>query len=94
MKIPVYLRVAKTDGRKGYRVTASATPNHEPIWSEAYRNGRTYHPTIAFAVNLNIPDEMFDSAERVVAELNVAMKDAEVSTEIALPKGITVKKSK
>jgi hypothetical protein len=90
MKYPIYLRVAKTNSRKGYRVTAGITPNNEPLNSGSYNT--EWYPTVAFAVNIEIPDELFNQASRIIAELNVAMKEAQVSTEILLPKGISLKK--
>ena len=32
--------------------------------------------TVAFAVEVNLPDELFEQASRVIAELNVSMKEA------------------
>lgn len=95
MKYTIYLRVAKTTGRKGYKVSAASVPNNEPLNNGqlSYRNGEFY-PTVAFAVNVDIPDEMFNQAARVIADLNVAMKEAQVTTEIILPKGISIKKKK
>lgn len=92
MKFPVYLRIAKTDTRKRYKVAASTDPNNEPLNSGGY--GVVWHPTVAFAVNVEIPDELFNQAGRVIAELNVSMREAMVSSEIVLPKGISLKKRK
>jgi len=89
MKYPIYLRVAKTGSRNGYKVSATAKPNNEPLNSGSY--GTVWYPTIAFAVAIDIPDELFNQAERVIAELNIGMKEAVVSSEIVLPQGITVK---
>jgi hypothetical protein len=43
-------------------------------------------------VDIEVPDECFEQAERLVAEINVAMKAAKVSGEIVMPEGVTVKK--
>jgi hypothetical protein len=93
MKYPVYLRVAKTDSRKGYKVAASGTPNNEPL-SNGQKWALRWYPTLAFCVNIEIPDELFEQSQRVIAELNVGMKAAQVTSEIVLPKGITTKGSK
>lgn len=93
MKVPIYLRIAKTNGRKGYKVAASSEPNSEPLSRDDYR-GKEFFPTVAFCVSVDVPEEFFKQAERVIAELNIGMKEAQVSTEIVLPKGITVKKPK
>jgi hypothetical protein len=64
MKHLVYLRVAKTDGRRGYKVAASVRPNNEPLNSGSY--GTVWYSTVAFAVSIDIPDELFNQAERVI----------------------------
>ncbi|MDO9413819.1 MAG: hypothetical protein Q7T81_14725 [Pseudolabrys sp.] len=93
MKSTIYLRIAKNDGRKGYKVAASTEPNSAPITSKDYR-GEIFYPTVAFGVEINIPDELFEQASRVVAQLDVAMKGARVTGEIVIPEGITVKQKK
>ena len=85
MKYPIYIRVAKTGGRKGYKVSASINPNNEPLNSGTYNT--QWFPTVAFCVNVELPDVLFEQASRVIAELNVGIKEAVVSTEIVLPKG-------
>jgi hypothetical protein len=92
MKTRIYLRVAKTENRKGYKVSAGSQPSNEPLNSGSYNT--TWFPTVAFALDIDVPDEMFKTAERVIAELNVNMKEAQISTELVVPKGITVKKAK
>lgn len=92
MKYPIYLRIAKTGTRKGYKVSAASTPNNEPLNSGSYNT--TWFPTVMFAVNIDIPDELFEQAERVIAELNVGMEEAQISSEIVLPAGIKVKSAK
>jgi hypothetical protein len=92
MKYKIYMRVAKTDGRTGYKVSASTRPNNEPINSGTYNT--TWYPTVAFAVLIDLPDELFNQAERVIAELNASLKDATVSSEFVLPEGITIKQPK
>lgn len=90
MKYPIYLRVAKTESRNGYKVSASTKPNNEPLNSGSYNT--EWFPTVAFKVNIDIPDELFNQASRLVAELTVGMKEAKISGEIVLPEGIEVKK--
>lgn len=91
MKIPIYLRIAKTNGRKGYKVAATTNPSNEPLSTAGARGSVEYHPTVSFCVVMDVADALFEQSERVIAELNVAMKDALVTGEIALPKGISVK---
>lgn len=81
--------MAKNSGRKGYKVSASTTPNNEPLNSGSYNT--EWFPTVAFAINVDLPDELFDKAATVIAELNISMKEAKVSGEILMPEGITVK---
>lgn len=85
MKTKIYLRVAK-GGRNGYRAEASAVPNYDPIKKQsAYNSHYEFLPTVAFAVEFDIPDEMFKQSERVIASVNVAMKDAKITGEMLVP---------
>jgi hypothetical protein len=93
MKYPIYLRVARKVGRKGYKVAAGTSPDNEPLKSgSTYQT--TWYPTVSFCISVDIPDELFVPAERMIAELNIAMKDAVISSEILLPSGISLKGSK
>jgi len=83
MKFKIYLKIGK-GGRKGIKVAASTEPSYEPISFDSYK--KKFLPTVSFAMVFDIPDELFTPAERVVAELNVAMKDAEIMGEILTPK--------
>ena len=85
MKLPIYVRVAKTGTRKGYKVDASSTPNHSPLHSGSYNT--EYYPTVAFALSIDLPDSLFEQAEKVIAEINVNEKDAKIAAEIAVPEG-------
>jgi hypothetical protein len=92
MKYPIYLRVAKTGSRSGYKAAASTKPNNEPLNSGTYHT--EWYPTVSFGVVLEIPDELFNQAARMIAELNVKMKDALVSSEFVVPEGIAIKDKK
>lgn len=85
MKTKIYLKIGK-GGRKGIKVSASIEPSYEPLFTAEYGGKKTFFPTVSFAVILDIPDELFTPAERVVAELNVLTKDAEIMGEILVPK--------
>ena len=84
MKVKIYLRVAQGSGRGGAKVDASSKPNYKPIFTKNYR-GETFFPTVAFAVNFEIPDELFKSAERTIADVVVGLKKAGVAAEVAIP---------
>lgn len=90
MKTRIYLRIAKTGNRKGFKVSASSMPNNEPLNSGGYHT--VWFPTVHFALDLETPDELFNQAETVIAALNVNMKEAQISTELVVPKGISIKK--
>jgi hypothetical protein len=80
MKVQTYLRVA--EGARGPRVVASAKPNYQPLTKGA----GTYHeealPTAMFAVVLDIPDELFERASQVLAEIEVPTDRAEIAAEV------------
>lgn len=81
MKARAYLRVAKGGGRKGYKIAVGASSSEEPLV-----DGHKYAlPTVAFAVDLNIPDELFRQAEKVIAEINVTARQAKIAAEVDAP---------
>ena len=83
MKARIYLRVAK-GGRKGIRVAASSFPVYEPLKQNNY-SSLTFFPTVSFAVDFEIPDELFRQAEIPIAEINVALKNAKVEGRLLVP---------
>ena len=80
MKVRAYVRVGKNSAsaRKPYRVDASASANHLPLVAST---GQTL-PTIAFAIDLDIPDEMFNKAEQVIAEIVIPEEAVEIAAEV------------
>jgi len=86
MNTRIYLRIAKTGNRRGYKVAASTTPNYAPLeGNKGWNTNCKSYPTVAFAVDFNIPDELFKQAERVLGEINITTKQARVATEIIVP---------
>lgn len=83
MKIRTYIRVA----RNGYKakVDAATSENQTPLYTAGYGGSKNFLPTVAFAIDLVIPDELFSSASRVIAEINVATKEAKVLGEMLVP---------
>lgn len=83
MKYKVYMRIAQTSGRKGYKVAAAINPNYEPlVMAQGSRNERVA-PTAAFAVEFEIPDEIFRLAERTLAEVEVKADDIRIPASVA-----------
>lgn len=77
MKTRIYLRVAKN----GYKtkVDASTKSNEDPIFIPAqYGKPKVALPTVGFAVDFEIPDQLFSKASVVIASINVATKDAAI----------------
>lgn len=92
MKITTYIRVAQ-GGKKGFRVDASNTPNPQPLKiAGGYNRPDEFLPTVSFAVNFDIPEELFNQAETIIGEINIGLKQALVTNEITIPKGIKIKK--
>jgi hypothetical protein len=80
LKTTVYLRVAKKPSARkgGAAVSATMTPQQRPLEDTV---GRLL-PTTSFAIALDIPDEAFNSAARVVAELKVPEERLEIAAEV------------
>ncbi len=81
-KITAHIRVAET--HRGRKFAISIKPNHQPLHNNDYR--KTYYPTIHFAINFDIPDDAFESASKVIAEINVLEEHLEINAETEYPK--------
>ena len=84
MKVTAYLRVAKTEksgrNRQGVRFAVGSNPDQRPLETDRY-----VLPTVAFAIDLDIPDEAFEAASRVVAELVVPNENLQIAAEVKEP---------
>jgi hypothetical protein len=80
MKARIYLRVAKN----GYKtkVDSSIKSNNAPLYLSGYSGEKTFLPTVAFAVDFEIPDEMFSQAVKVIGEINITKNKATIAAEI------------
>lgn len=77
MRQRVYLRIAK-NGYK-YKVEASTKSSEDPIFKPSqYGRAKEALPTVGFAVDFEIPDQLFSKASVVVATINIATKDAAI----------------
>ena len=85
MKTKIYIRISR--GNKSIKVSAANKPNYSPFVEKNYR-GEKYYPTVAFAVDLDIPDELFKTAEKSIAEIVVGLKKANIAAEVAIPGNI------
>lgn len=81
--IRAYIRVAK-NGYK-YKIDAATKHSPDPLWKQASYGQREFLPTVGFAVDFNVPDELFSRASVVIAEINVGTKDAKILTSIPVP---------
>lgn len=90
MRTRIYLRVAK-NGYKS-KVDASIKSNNAPLHLTGYRNEKTFLPTVAFAVDFEIPDDLFSNAVKVVGEINITKDKAVIAAEI--PKAELLKTAK
>lgn len=80
MKVRTYIRVAKkAPGSRSphYMLKANVTPSTEPLYS-----GPEPLPTVSFAIDLDLPDEMFKTAERVIAEIVIPPEAAEIAATV------------
>lgn len=74
------MRIAKSNGKGHVAVKASTKPDYSPIEGARYGSGRgTFYPTVAFALDIDVPDEAFKKAEQVVAKLNLTNEEVKVN---------------
>ena len=82
MKLTIYMRVAQGANGKP-KVAASINPNYKPLSTSTGTWNEKALPTAAFAITLDIPDEILRSAEQVLAELEIPESAAKVAAEVA-----------
>jgi len=80
MKAKVYLRVAR--GPRGPKVAATITPNYAPLMVGSPGYNERALPTVAFAIALDIPEEVLAHAEQVIAELEVPAERALIAAVV------------
>lgn len=76
-----YIRVGKNrpgHNRKPYRIDAAPTVNRRPFEDN---RGRII-PTLFFAVELELPEDAFKGAARVIAKLKVPEEKLEIAAEV------------
>ena len=84
MKIRMYVRVAKQTRRNSIKIDASAKDNPQPLYRPMYRNEKEYLPTVRFALDLEVPDELFSQASKVIGEINIALENAKIAAELPI----------
>lgn len=81
MNLRAHLRVAKHPRGGKPKIAVSSKPNPAPL-TDGNLNAM---PTIAFAIDLNIPDDMFVQAQRVVATIDVSADDVTIPVKLVQP---------
>lgn len=83
MKVRAYIRVAKN----GYKVKldASAKESGMPLFVPSGYKEKKYLPTVKFALDLVIPDDLFSTASRVLGEIDISAKDIQIAAELPMP---------
>ena len=79
MKVRAYIRVAKT--KRKFKVAASERPTAEPLEDRSC-NPISYHPTIYFALDISLPDDAFDYAEKLVGEVDYRKQEFAVAGDM------------
>lgn len=78
MKARIYLRLAKNaNGRHPFKVEANTSPWHAPL-----KKGDEHLPTVAFAIDIVLPDDAFKQAEQVIAEIKIPNDAFDVAGEV------------
>lgn len=87
MKVRAYMRVSKN----GYKVKvdASTKMNVDPLFKISSYQQKEFLPTVGFAVDFDIPDELFSKASVVIAEVNVGLKGAKILTALPVPEKVS-----
>lgn len=83
-KIRAYVRVAQTTDRRGrpsgkYRIHTSTTKPSPASITDTSGNAL---PTVAFALDLVIPDDAFKQAQQVIAEVKIPEDALKIAAEV------------
>ena len=78
MKVKAYMRVGHDARRRKTQLDVTAKPTARALKGS---NGNEL-PTVAFAVEFEIPDEMFKRAEQVIATLTIPEQHATIAAEV------------
>jgi len=84
MRQRIYLRVARKGAYGRVKVNASTKSSEDPIYQQGYGSKEAL-PTVGFAVDFEIPDQLFSKASVVVATINIQTKDAVILTGMPVP---------
>lgn len=79
MKTKIYLRISSTTGKRRPAVRASMKPDYSPIEGTVSYKQKKFFPTVAFAVEVDIPDNAFKRAEKVLATLILKEDDVKIN---------------
>lgn len=77
MRTRVYLRIARDKRGRG-KAVATLKPTDTPL----YDSNNSALPTVAFAVDLNVPDVMFDRAAQVIASITIPEDQATIAADV------------
>lgn len=83
MKVKIYLRIGKT--KKGVvKVAASNKPNYTPLANQSFsgKYNLVIYPTVMFALVLDLPDDLFKQAEKVIGEIKIDKEKVTIATTI------------
>lgn len=83
MKQRIYIRVAKNAYKN--KVEATTKMNSQPlhiIRGYGANASKLFLPTVSFAVDFEIPDELFNQAARVVGTINITEDKAMINAEV------------
>jgi hypothetical protein len=77
LKAKAHVRVARAKNGTPV-IQTTARPSTTPL----YDNRNRPLATIGFAVIFNVPDELFDQAQKVIAEIDVTGDEAQIVAEV------------
>lgn len=81
MKQTIYVRVGKHPRGGKSKVMTGSKPSHHAVTDSS---GNPM-PTVSFAMELDVPDELFSQAQKVVASIKVGAEDVTVPVALARP---------
>lgn len=87
-KVRAYIRIAKdpkpSQRGKQYKFEISDKAVTIPL-SKGETYNRKFLPTISFAIDFDVPDELFEAATKVIGEISLTTENTAIEGSVLLP---------
>ena len=91
-KVRGYIRIAR-NGYK-YKIDAGIKSNEQPLHLQTGYNEKQFLPTVLFAIDFDVDDNLFSRASKVIGTIVVNQANGVIAAELPTATELKVKKNK